>query len=299
MAGVPEDSFLKSQQFTKTIYRDQYPSIDPSSAKLAQTGKVIVITGANKGLGRRAFAAAFAKAGPKAMVLVARNASELSQVGDDIRALNSKVQVLEVSADVTSEESIKALWAKVKENFGSADVLVNNAGTFVGSGTLAEAPPKEWWRDFEVNVKGTFLATQGFLKQLDASKPATIINLTSAASIPVLPGISSYALSKLITFQLCSYVAAENPNVACMALAPGVVMTDMTTEAFKPFAQDTPELVGGVAVWLATEEAKFMSGRFISANWMVDELVQRKEEIVKEGKLLFGLVGRLGADQFE
>ena len=84
-----------------------------------------------------------------------------------------------------------------------------------------------------------------------------------------------------------------------MALAPGVVMTDMTTEAFKPFAQDTPELVGGVAVWLATEEAKFMSGRFISANWMVDELVQRKEEIVKEGKLLFGLVGRLGADQFE
>ena len=81
-------------------------------------------------------------------MLVARNASELSQVGDDIRALNSKVQVLEVSADVTSEESIKALWAKVKENFGSADVLVNNAGTFVGSGTLAEAPPKEWWRDF-------------------------------------------------------------------------------------------------------------------------------------------------------
>lgn len=151
----------------------------------------------------------------------------------------------------------------------------------------------------ETNIYGTFLITQGFLQLFDIEKKGTVINLTSGAAFAVLPGISGYAISKLGSLQLAAYVAAENPNVTAVALHPGLVMTDMTMDAFKPFALDTPELVGGVGVWLATEKAAFLSGRYICAHWSVDDLVERKEEIVSEGKLTIQLNGKLGKEQFE
>ncbi len=76
-------------------------------------------------------------------------------------------------------------------------------------------------------------------------------------------------------------------------------MTDMTLDALVRFSVDTPELVGGVGVWLSTGDKKFMSGRYLSVNWDVDELVERKEEIVEGGKLKIGLVGGFGEEQFK
>ena len=65
------------------------------------------------------------------------------------------------------------------------------------------------------------------------------------------------------------------------------------------FAKDTVELAGGAAVWLAGgERAKFLSGRFVNVNWSIDELVERKEEIVTKGKLLVGIKGEFGEEQF-
>ena len=71
------------------------------------------------------------------------------------------------------------------------------------------------------------------------------------------------------------------------------------TENLRPFAKDTFELAGGVAVWLATEQAAFLNGRYISSNWSVDELVARKEEIVSQEKLLVGIKGEFGEKQFK
>jgi hypothetical protein len=76
-------------------------------------------------------------------------------------------------------------------------------------------------------------------------------------------------------------------------------MTDMTMPAFRRFAKDTRALVGGWVVWLTTEKAKFMNGRHFSVNWSVDELMQRKDEIVKNEDLLIGLSSKLGAEQFD
>lgn len=75
-------------------------------------------------------------------------------------------------------------------------------------------------------------------------------------------------------------------------------MTDMTLDAFKRFALDTPELVGGVGVWLATDNAAFLNGKYISANWSIEELLERKEEILSGGLLSVALVGKLGQGQF-
>ena len=99
-----------------------------------------------------------------------------------------------------------------------------------------------------------------------------------------------------------AYVAAENPNVVATALHPGIVGTEMVKEYFKRFALDTPELVGGIGVWLAGWEGpdrSFLSGRFVAANWDVEDLVGRKEEILEKELLKMDLNAKLGAEQFE
>ncbi|KAH7370582.1 putative oxidoreductase ucpA, partial [Rhexocercosporidium sp. MPI-PUGE-AT-0058] len=298
------DYFVKKQQFVKTVYRDVYPAIDPTAPSNSQAGKVIVITGASRGLGRLAFVKSFAKASPKAIVLVARTLAPLEEVRDEIHAINKDIEVLAVPTDLLSAESVTSLWAKVKERFGHADVLINNAGSLNG-GTVADTEVDKWWNDFvinarfqETNVRGVFLLTQGFLHLLGKERKGSIVTLSTTAAVMVFPGMSSYSLSKLASMQLQAFIAAENPNVTAVALHPGIVMTDMTLDYFMPYAKDTPELVGGVGVWLATEKAAFLNGRYIESNWSVDDLTARKEEIIS-GKLSVRLEGDFGHEQFE
>ncbi|KAH9218601.1 putative oxidoreductase ucpA [Leptodontidium sp. 2 PMI_412] len=292
------DYFVKKQQFVKTVYRDVYPSIDPTATSNSQAGKVIVITGASRGLGRLAFVNSFAKARPKAIVLVARTLAALEEVRDEIRAIDENIEVLAVPTDLLNADSVNGLWMKVKERFGHADVLVNNAGSLQG-GTVADTEVDKWWNDFQTNVRGVFLITQGFLRLLGKERKGSIITLTTAAAVMVFPGMSSYSLSKLASMQLQAFIAAENPNVTAVALHPGIVLTDMTLDYFLPYAKDTPELVGGVGVWLSTEKAEFLNGRYIEANWSVDDLSARKEEIIAQGKLSVRLEGDFGHEQFE
>jgi NAD(P)-dependent dehydrogenase (short-subunit alcohol dehydrogenase family) len=154
-----------------------------------------------------------------------------------------------------------------------------------------------------LNIRGTFLVTQHFLKLLPApDTPAKIVTLTTGAAYEVFPALSAYGMSKLGALELMTYVAAENPNVVAAALHPGVVDTEMTIEAFKVVALDTPELVGGVGTWLAGwegEDRAFLSGRFISSNWDVEDLVGRKEEIIKDDLLKMTLNAKLGHEQFQ
>ena len=122
--------------------------------------------------------------------------------------------------------------------------------------------------------------------------------MTSAAGHIVFPGISAYALTKLVTTQLSAYLEAEYPNITAVSLHPGTVMTDMTIEKMAPFSLDTPELTGGVGVWLSTGDKKFLSGRYTSANWDVEELEARKKEIMEGEKLKIQLGGDFGDGQF-
>ena len=148
-------------------------------------------------------------------------------------------------------------------------------------------------------MRGTFLVTQGFLKLLGKEKKGSIISLTTfAAHMPFL-GLSGYSISKLALTQLQAFIAVENPNVTAVAVHPGLILTDATLDYFKPFAKDTPELLGGLGVWLATEKAAFLSGKYIESNWSGDELMERKDEIVNEGKLSICIKGDFGSQQFE
>ncbi|KAL6704518.1 hypothetical protein ACN47E_008147 [Coniothyrium glycines] len=302
MDNLPTDHFVKAQQFVPTTHRDAYPAIDPTQASLSQKGKVVIITGASQGLGARGFVPAFAAAGAKAIVLVARNASKLKEVADLVGKSHPAVETLSVPTDISNPASVTALFEKITAKYGHADVLVNNAGVFKAIAPVKDVDHAAWWEELTLNIRGTFLVTQSFLKQLPSPEtPAKIVTLTTSAAYDVFPALSAYGLSKLAVFELMTYVATENPNVIAVALHPGVVETEMTVDSFKKFALDTPELVGGVGVWLAGWEGvdrSFLSGRFVTANWDVDDLVKRKDDIVKDGLLKMDLKAKLGAAQF-
>ncbi|EDU43895.1 conserved hypothetical protein [Pyrenophora tritici-repentis Pt-1C-BFP] len=303
MENLPTDHFVKSQQFVPTVHRDVYPAIDPTQPSLSQKGKVIIITGASQGLGARAFVPSFAAAGAKAIVLVARSAEKLNEVAASVANSHPEVETLAVPTDIGSPESVALLYQKVKEKYGHADVLVNNAGIFKARAPVKDVDEKAWWDEMTLNIRGTFLIIKSFLQQLPTPEtPAKIVTLITAAAYEVFPSLSAYGISKLAVLELMTYVAAENPNVFAVALHPGIIDTEMLIDTFKRFALDTPELIGGVGVWLAGWEGvdrRFLGGRYVSANWDVEDLVARREEIEKEGLLKMYLKGTLGAAQFE
>jgi NAD(P)-dependent dehydrogenase (short-subunit alcohol dehydrogenase family) len=108
--------------------------------------------------------------------------------------------------------------------------------------------------------------------------------------------MSGYSISKLAGMQLVSHLAAAYPNITVVGVHPGLVETDSLMQEFKRFNLDSPGLTGGLAVWLSGDRAKFLSGRTIASNWSVDDLVERKDEIVEGDKLRVQFVPKLRKD---
>ena len=150
----------------------------------------------------------------------------------------------------------------------------------------------------EVNVRGTKLVTSYFLRLLGKERSGTIVFLSSGIGLITLPGSSGYSIAKLSDLQLASYAAAENDNVTAVAFHPGIVNTDMASDFWKPYAKDTAELAGAVAVWLSTPAARFLNGRYTTTNWDVEELMQRKDEIVEKDLLKIKLGGEFSTAQY-
>jgi NADP-dependent 3-hydroxy acid dehydrogenase YdfG len=94
------------------------------------------------------FATAFAKAGAKAIVLVARNVEKLKEVAVSLKALNPNVETMAAGVDIADADSIANLYEKISSKYGHADVLVNNAGLNEADGTIKEIEPKLWMKDF-------------------------------------------------------------------------------------------------------------------------------------------------------
>jgi NAD(P)-dependent dehydrogenase (short-subunit alcohol dehydrogenase family) len=143
MENLPVDHFVTNMQFTAQTHRDVYTAIDPT--KISQKGKVVIITGASQGLGAQAFAPSFAAAGPKAIVLVARNADKLQEVADTLAKSHPDVETLVVPTDIGDPASVAALFDKVKEKYGHADVLVNNAAVFEADQPVKDVDQQLWW----------------------------------------------------------------------------------------------------------------------------------------------------------
>ncbi|KAI1841425.1 hypothetical protein JX266_012354 [Neoarthrinium moseri] len=299
LSQLPRDYYVKAMAFTRNTFQDVYPSIDPAQPELSLAGEVAIITGASRGIGAKGMVPSFIKAGVRGLALLATNKEKLDAIKEEARAVNPNIEIVAVALDICNVGEVEAAFSEIKRKFQSARVLVNCAGMCSGDGPdIMDADPELWWRNFEVNGKGAFLLTRSFLRlQGDKDSHATIVNVSSWQGFYVVPPMSGYFISKFIGDSLMTYIAEQHKNVNAVAVYPGLVETDMLREPFRSlFSLDTAELVGGVAVWLCQEKARFLSGRFIAANWSVDDLLEKKEEILKNDLLKVKLSGQFGMD---
>ena len=227
--------------------------------------------GGSKGIGR-GIALAFALAGAKTVVISARSQSQLDATKSEIEAEAPSTKVLAIAADLTSPSAVDELYAALKKESIVVDTLINNAGIMSPFCSIADSDPMTWWNELGIHVNATYLLTRGFLKQLPSSGPrATIVNTSSVGGVEptlVKPGSSAYCIGKMAVVKFTEFVAAENSNVRCFVYHPGGVETDLVKDAFPSealksgFWSDTPELAGGYCLWMSTDRADFMRGRW-------------------------------------
>lgn len=185
-------------------------------------GKVVVITGASRGIGAAA-ARAFAKAGAK-VVLLARSMTEIDAIAAEIGPA-----AVALRCDVADWSAVEAALAKTVQAFGRIDVLVNNAGTIDPIARLADADPAAWGRAVDVNLKGVFHGLRAAIPVMRRQGGGTIINVSSGAARNALEGWSSYCAGKAGALMLTQAAhLEEGPHgIRVLGLSPGTVATEM------------------------------------------------------------------------
>ncbi len=186
------------------------------------------MTGAGKGIGK-AIAVALAQEGAH-VGLVARTEKDISAVAKEITALGVKTSV--ATADVSNRAEVEAAVAKVQQDLGPIDILINNAGTAT-FGKFLELEPEAWEHQIRVNVFGVYYTTRAVLPQMIERKAGDIVNISSTAGKSGSPVTSAYSASKFAVFGLSESLMQEvrKHNIRVTALAPSTVVTDMANRA--------------------------------------------------------------------
>ena len=244
-------------------------------------GRVAVITGAGRGIGR-AIALAYAREGAK-LALAARSESELREAVSAVSELGA--EAVAVPTDVTSPDDTERLAGRVAQRFGRIDVLVNNAGISGPIGSLQDNDVADWVNTVSVNLTGTFLVCRAVIPVMLAQSAGKIINLSGAGATNAWSNMSAYCSSKAAVVRLTEVLAQEldGKGITVNALGPGSVhtsmwdrMTEQAADAGADFIHELGLRVtsgGGasidecaeLAVWLASDESGALTGRLISA----------------------------------
>ncbi|KAH8157539.1 hypothetical protein CIB48_g10707 [Xylaria polymorpha] len=294
-ANTPFANMTAVNTFT-SVHHDTYPYISLEKNSLA--GKSVFVAGASKGIGKET-ALSLGIAGCSKIAIGARSdlsalVSEITKAATD--AGKSAPHIVSVQLDVTSEDSVKAAAEKIGQEFGGAlDVLVCNAGNLENWQPVAESNPAEWWKTYEINVKGTFLLNHFFIPLLLRSETKTSILTTSYGALAVRPGASGYQTSKFAVCRLAEFIGAEyeSQGLVAMAIHPGGVKTELAhnmPEDMWSVLVDEPALPAHTIVWLSKEHRPWLNGRFFSVNWDVEELESKKDQIVEEDLFKFRML---------
>ena len=216
---------------TQTVHSDIYDAISP--ALLDLSGRAVLITGASRGVGEQ-IALAYASAGASFIAIGARGdlTKQKELILQTAKDSNRKTPVvIAVHLDVKDAASVDNAVAKVWEEFGRLDILINNAGVLGDRASISESDPDSWWSTFETNLKGPYLVARKSIPCLLDSKDGlkTLVTVTSVGAFLVSPGLSAYQTSKLAVLRVTDFIAREYADQGIIAINvhPGNMLTDI------------------------------------------------------------------------
>ncbi|TGO36077.1 hypothetical protein BHYA_0136g00200 [Botrytis hyacinthi] len=277
------DAYTTPFAITKSVHRNPYWAIDSKNPANNQSGKIIIITGASAGLGAAA-ARVWAEAHASGIVLAARRVPPIDSLIEKLQPISPETKFLSVKVDIANEEDVKNLYETVQKEFGRhADVLLNNAG-YMSNGMIGEAEPSDWWKGIEINLKGLYHMTHHFIRSQPSPKSptGTIITVSSGRAALTGPGGSAYNISKLAEQRLSEHLHLEYPSLRVFTTMPGIVLTDMVSDHFKPYAIDHADLTGMLALYLTQDRADYLRGGMVGVNWDVEEMEEYGKEIAEK-----------------
>jgi dehydrogenase/reductase SDR family protein 4 len=244
-----------------------------TTPNLSLEGKVAIVTGGSRGIGR-AIALGFAQGGAD-VVIVSRTIADLEEVAKEIEALGRRALAVETNIAVKSE--VDNMVSKTLEKFHTIDILVNNAATNIMS-PLTELREDGWDKVMNVCLKGYYLCSQAVAKVMMEKESGSIINIASTGAAKAAPGLGAYSIAKAGVVMLTQVLAVElaRYNIRVNAIGPYLVKTafskpmwsnpDMlkAIEASIPLGHIAePDDVMSLALFLASNASSCITGQTI------------------------------------
>jgi 3-oxoacyl-[acyl-carrier protein] reductase len=236
-------------------------------------GKVVAVTGAGRGIGRR-LAERFVAEGTR-VFLLEREQDSLAEVAGALRKTGGAVDAIQ--CDVAVESQVKTAFQEIEGKAGRLDVLINNAGVAHG-GTVEELSAEHWDDSFGINTRGVFLCAKAAIPIMKRQNSGSILNAASFATIIPGYGMASYSAAKAAVASLTRTLAGElGPwNITVNAYAPGMIPTRLSgyaniTDERRKQLFDTlafprwgdPDEIADLLIFLSSDRARYLTGALI------------------------------------